>query len=85
MQSEPMAQENSEISRSDPHRGGPLMSLALALFESLCEIANNLSAYRDRFAPCSDDWTAVTCLLLALDAAIDRLVRSDGFEQEDTP
>jgi hypothetical protein len=59
------------------------MSTALALFEDLCAVGNALASYRDRFTPCSDDWTAVTCLLLALDAAIDRLVRSRGLDEED--
>lgn len=55
------------------------MSLALALFEDLCVVGNGLAAYRDTHAPCSDDWTTVTCLLLALDAAINRLVQSHGL------
>jgi hypothetical protein len=59
------------------------MSLALCLFNDLCAVGNALAAYRDRFAPCSDDWTALTCLVLHLDAAIDRLVRSSGLGEDD--
>jgi hypothetical protein len=61
------------------------MSTSLALFHDLCEIGNALAAYRDTHVPCSDDWTACTCLLLTLDSAIDRLVRSTGLDAEDTP
>jgi hypothetical protein len=56
---------------------------AIALFHDLCQIGNALVDYRDRHAPCSDDWTMVTCLVLALDAAIERLVRSSGLEEEE--
>jgi len=55
------------------------MSLALALFADLCTVGNALAVYRDTHAPCSDDWTAVTCILLTLDSAIDQLVRSHGL------
>jgi hypothetical protein len=57
--------------------------LALALFHDLCVVGNALADYRDRHPPCSDDWTACTCILLTLDAAIDRLVRSQGLDAED--
>jgi hypothetical protein len=59
------------------------MPLALELFHQLCDIANNLSLYRDTHEPCSDDWTACTCILLTLDGAIDRLVRSHGLGDAD--
>jgi len=59
------------------------MSTALALFQDLCDIGNALSQVRDRFEPCSDDWTALTCLILALDQAIDRLVHSSGLGGDD--
>jgi hypothetical protein len=62
------------------------MSVALALFDDLCAVGNALGAYRDTHAPCSDDWATLTCLILHLDAAIDRLVRSEGLacdERED--
>ena len=57
--------------------------LGLTLFHDLCLVGNALVAYRERFVPCSDDWTAVTCLILALDGAIDRLVGSSGLEGDD--
>jgi hypothetical protein len=66
-------------------RGGALMSTALTLFHSLCDIGNSLSTIRDTYEPCSDRWTQLTCLLLALDEAIDLLVHSDGLDEEDTP
>jgi hypothetical protein len=59
------------------------MSVALALFHDLCTVGNALAAYRDTHEPCSDDWTACTCILLTLDGAIDRLVRSHGLGGED--
>jgi hypothetical protein len=59
------------------------MSLALGLFEDLCTVGNALAAYRDTHEPCSDDWTACTCILLTLDGAIDRLVRSSGLGGDD--
>jgi hypothetical protein len=37
-------------------------STALTLFQDLCVIGNSLAAYRDTHAPCSDDWTALTCV-----------------------
>jgi hypothetical protein len=59
------------------------MSLALALFERLVIIGNCLELLRERYEPCSDDWTALTCLLLTLDSAIDTLVRSSGLGGDD--
>ena len=59
------------------------MSVGLELFEQLCCIGNALSRYRDTHEPCSDDWTACTCILLTLDGAIDRLVRSHGLGDAD--
>lgn len=59
------------------------MSLALGLFHDLCVLGNALAAYRDTRAPCSDDCTALTCLILSLDTIIDRLVRSSGLGGDD--
>ena len=58
------------------------MSTALALFHQLCDLGTALAQVRDSQEPCSDTWTALTCLLLLLDAAIDTLVRSDGLEAD---
>jgi hypothetical protein len=55
------------------------MSTALALFQSLCDVGNALAHVRDTQEPCSDTWTALTCLVLQLDEAIDTLVRSQGL------
>ena len=44
------------------------MSTGLALFQQLCEVGNALAHVRDRQEPCSDTWTAPTCILLTLDA-----------------
>jgi hypothetical protein len=59
------------------------MSLALALFKQLCDVGNALEYYRDLHAPGSDDWTALTEILGLLDLSIDRLVRSNGIDDED--
>jgi hypothetical protein len=59
------------------------MSLALALFDELCVVGTALATYRDRFVPCSDDWTALTCILLTVDGVIDTLVRSQGLGGDD--
>ena len=53
--------------------------IALQLFQALCDVGNALAHVRDTQEPCSDVWTDLTCLLLALDAAIDHLVRSNGL------
>ena len=55
------------------------MSMALALFESLCAVGNALVRLRDQAEPCSDRWCDLTCLILQLDATIDLLVRSRGL------
>ena len=55
------------------------MSTALALFHRLCDVGNALAHVRDTQEPCSDTWTALTCVLLTLDAAIDGLVHSQGL------
>jgi hypothetical protein len=60
------------------------MSVALELYEALCEVGNALELLRDTYEPCSDGWTWTTDILGALDEAIDLLVHSDGLE-EDTP
>ena len=57
--------------------------LALALFQSLCDVGNALAHVRDTQEPCSDTWTHLTCILLALDASIDTLVRSSGLGGDD--
>lgn len=54
-------------------------SVALCLFDKLCALGNALALLRDREEPCSDTWTDLTCLLLALDGAIDMQVRSSGL------
>jgi len=59
------------------------MNVALELFHDLCQVGNGLAAYRDRYALCSDDWATLTCLVLALDSAIARLVHSQGLDGED--
>jgi hypothetical protein len=58
------------------------VSIALELFASLCAVGNALVLLRDQEAPCSDRWCDLTCLVLSLDAAIDRLVRSRGLEKD---
>jgi hypothetical protein len=55
------------------------MSTALALFHHLCALGTALAQVRDIYEPCSDTWTALTCLLQELDTAIDILVRSRGL------
>ena len=53
--------------------------LALSLFHALCDVGNALAHVRDTQEPCSDTWTALTCLVLQLDSAIDMLVNSQGL------
>jgi hypothetical protein len=59
------------------------MSTALALFRQLCALGTALGQVRDLYEPCSDTWTALTCLVLQLDEAIDTLVRSQGLGGSD--
>ena len=63
-------------------------STGLLLFHALCDVGNALTHARDTQEPYSDTWTALTCILLTLDAAIDTLVRSEGLacdQEEDAP
>lgn len=55
------------------------MSTALCLFDHLCAVGNAMALLRDTQEPCSDLWTALTCLVIELDAAIDLLVLSSGI------
>jgi hypothetical protein len=55
------------------------MSVALCLFDQLCAVGNAMAQLRDQQEPCSDLWTALTCLLLCLDEGIDLLVQSRGL------
>jgi hypothetical protein len=55
------------------------MSVALSLFQQLCEVGNALEELRDAYVPGSDDWTALTEILGILDLAIDGLVYSHGI------
>ena len=59
------------------------MSKALVFFEALCEIGTGLECARERHAPGSDDWTILTEILAALDAAVDALVHSSGLGGSD--
>ena len=58
------------------------MSVALALFHQLRDVGTALAVLRDSQEPCSDTWTALTCVLLSLDAAIDTLVHSHGLDAD---
>jgi hypothetical protein len=58
------------------------MSVALELYEALCEVGNALELLRDMYEPCSDGWTWHTEVLGLLDEAIDLLVHSDGLEED---
>lgn len=57
--------------------------VALTLFHQLCDVGNALAHVRDTQAPCSDTWTALTCIILQLDASIDTLVHSRGLGGRD--
>jgi hypothetical protein len=59
------------------------MSVALALFDQLCAVGNALVLLQGQEEPCSDLWTALTCLLLMLDEGIDTLVMSQGLGGSD--
>ena len=59
------------------------MSVALALFNALCDVATALEQLREQHAPASDEWCAHTEILLGLDAAIDTLVHSNGLGGSD--
>lgn len=56
------------------------MSLGLAVFDWLCTAGNAIDALRESVPPGSDTWTALTELLQAIDACIDRLVDSAPLE-----
>jgi hypothetical protein len=49
------------------------------LFQQLCDVGNALAHVRDAQEPCSDTWTALTCIILQLDSSIDMLVNSAGI------
>lgn len=53
--------------------------VALMLFQQLCDVGNALAHVRDAQEPCSDTWTALTCIILQLDSSIDMLVNSAGI------
>lgn len=55
------------------------MSVALELYEALCAIGQALVQVRDTFVLASNEWAALTCIILSLDAAIETLVRSEGL------
>ena len=59
-----------------------MMSLAYRLFVDLCEVTNQFEALRERTSPGSDGWCALHELVTALDALIDRLVDTDGLEED---
>ena len=56
-----------------------MASIGLLLFNQLCAVGNALAFLRDQEEPCSDRWTALTCVLLLLDEGIDTLVMSQGL------
>jgi hypothetical protein len=55
------------------------MSLALHLFQSLCDVGNALEYYRDMHMPGSDQWVAMTEILGMVDESVDMLVCSTGL------
>ena len=55
------------------------MSLALALFEHLCQVGNALEMLRDMYHPSTDAWLFHTEVLGMLDEVVDMLVRSQGI------
>ena len=55
------------------------MSLALALFTSLCEVGNALAHVRDTYPVMTDEWLWHTEVLGMLDACIDTLMLSQGL------
>jgi hypothetical protein len=59
------------------------MSLALALYTTLCEVGNALERLRDTYYPASDEWLWHTEVLGMLDATIDLLVESGGLPSDD--
>jgi hypothetical protein len=60
-----------------------MSSIGLPLFQQLCAIGNLIEAWRDRYAPGSDEWLERTELLGMLDATIDLLVDSKGIGVDD--
>jgi hypothetical protein len=56
--------------------------VALTLYYELCDVGNALELLRDTYSPASEQWLWHTELLGMLDAAIDRLVRSSGLDEE---
>jgi hypothetical protein len=61
------------------------MSPALALFDLLCEAANAVDALRASCLPGGEAWCALTEIVQALDGLIDRVVCSNGFEEDGEP
>jgi hypothetical protein len=58
------------------------LSLGLDVFEHLCATANQLERLRQDYCEGSSAWVALTQLVQALDALIDQLVDSEGFEDD---
>ena len=56
------------------------MSVALALFNALCDVANALEQLREMHTPGSDAWCACTDIIIGVDTIIDTLVHSNGLQ-----
>lgn len=56
--------------------------MGFVIFQTLCTAGNAIDALRESVPPGSDTWTALTELLQAIDACIDRLVDSAPLEGE---
>ena len=52
------------------------------MLTELCEVTNNFDALRQQRQLGSDGWTALTELVAALDDLIDRLIDTDGIEED---
>ena len=59
------------------------MSIALTLFQRLCDVGTALECLREAHDPASETWLALTCLTSELDALIDLLVQSQGLGGKD--
>ena len=55
------------------------MSVALHLYQAMCDVGNALEALRDLYVPESDQWLWHTEVLAILDEAVDLLVHSEGL------
>ena len=58
-----------------------MTSTGLDLFNALCDCGNAIAQSREFYDPGSQEWLAITELLLGVDALVDKLVLSPALEE----